>query len=375
MVKKQKFKNSLVLFSGGQDSAFLLFLILLNYSRSEVNITYVNHFAQLDTSEFFFHGLLLSNSYQCKFIMSFLTWNSETRLPSKESSFRVYRYKTGTRLSVFYKNTQIFTGHTKTDKIETFLHNLFRSVSIFSAGNLLTEKVLKTQNYHRLIVLKRKKQGKICNDKNKFHFFSNKAKKDTFLNKNSKKSKKIFLSTNQNKYIHLVRPLTDFSRFSLTNFQRNFKNPLVYDRTNKSLNFIRNRIRYHLIRYIYYFLNPRFQQNLILFLTKLENTLTFENNLNTLAIFNIIKLSSNRIFIIIDRKLFSHYPQSVQQKITKNLSQNNFSNTYISELCKNITEQGYILLLEEEIIYFSSSFIFLEQDKWVTWDSNPELIG
>lgn len=138
-------KNTLVSFSGGQDSICLLLLLLILKKQLSLGfeLIYCGHLWDLNSLYKFLHISKLSFNLDKEIIF--------TITPNKifnENSARNWRYSTIYRTSQFYNHKIILTAHTRTDQIETLLLNLFRGtskegLSIFSNHQFITSKSIK----------------------------------------------------------------------------------------------------------------------------------------------------------------------------------------------------------------------------------------
>ena len=116
----------LLAISGGQDSSCLLmifFQIRIQWNL-KLSIVYCNHFWQKDS----FYGM--KNIFNLMFSFKLCTYFSlSLRNLKTEQEARLWRYFCYERISCFYNIQTIATGHTGSDKLETFLFNLFRGTS------------------------------------------------------------------------------------------------------------------------------------------------------------------------------------------------------------------------------------------------------
>ena len=129
----------LAAFSGGQDSYFLIILMLqfMNQFNFHFGLIYCNHLWHLNNLLKFSH--LLKASYLLNIPLFFMI-ASKKMFTEKEA--RIWRYLTIYRISEFYHYEMILTGHTLTDQAETLLLNLLRSSSKDGATSLFLNQFL-----------------------------------------------------------------------------------------------------------------------------------------------------------------------------------------------------------------------------------------
>nr|YP_010732090.1 Ycf62 [Massjukichlorella minus]WDY13004.1 Ycf62 [Massjukichlorella minus] len=128
----------LVTVSGGQDSICLWFILYLLQIQLNFKFDLIlgNHFWQ--TSSFFtmLHVTKLSYSLSSKILLV---------LPLKkvlsEQSARYWRYNITERTSLFHKYSACTQGHSKTDRIETILFNLFRGAGLAGISALRWKRI------------------------------------------------------------------------------------------------------------------------------------------------------------------------------------------------------------------------------------------
>jgi tRNA(Ile)-lysidine synthase len=113
----------LVSISGGQDSIFLAWTVFQFQKERSLSPIWLYH-NHLWHSESFLHG---RHSLRLAFIFG---WPALYALPFHsilhEASASDYRRKSRRRLCIFYGTNEVLIGHTKTDRMESLLFNLFR---------------------------------------------------------------------------------------------------------------------------------------------------------------------------------------------------------------------------------------------------------
>jgi tRNA(Ile)-lysidine synthase TilS/MesJ len=376
---------SLVLFSGGQDSIFLAWLFLLVNNRNRILMSHTNHFSQLDSFLCLYHCFLIFHQIQFPGVINFFPVVKNYKNQLTENFFRENRYRQNFRVSEFYHCLDLLTAHTKSDKIETILANFIRGTTFFSLVSLFSNKTFFTFYYHQCLYIK---DFDILNSKiepEQFIFFADKTKQ--LVQTYSLKIKPKFHL--RSKFItvkNLKRPLLDSSRLSVKKICNSTKIPLFYDRSNKLLLARRNRIRYHLLRYISIFLNPNFEEQIILLVESAKDPLElfkellyFKKKLQKVVVPWQAKMKYSyelkKNSLLLDRQLFALFPSSLNYLSVLNLPDNFMKKKILEQLLENPSFSSYILMDETTICYLSAEFVQIEQFIWVTWDSNPELIG
>lgn len=209
LIKKYKINSLLIAISGGQDSIFLMKLLdLCNKNKAfikKIEYIYIDHQWKKESEK------------QIEFLINYLTPNKQISIYQikkttiSENKSRIYRYHTIINHAIIYNYEAIITAHTKTDKLETFLHNLSRGTSLEGATSL---------NIRRKI----------------------------------------------NKKLHIFRPLIDQDRHKVIFFCRQNFLPIWSDITNYNYNITRNRIRNEIIPYLTKYINQKFEKNLTKFI-------------------------------------------------------------------------------------------------------------
>lgn len=294
--------------SGGQDSTILSFLILLLQKQHKYNvlIVYCNHLWQIASIQLIVQLSRVHFSSNNTLIVPVITNVCPT-----ENQARAWRYNVINRLSCFTTSQYSIMGHTGTDQIESFLLHILRGTGSLGSTTLKLERI----NYLK-----------------KFICFNN--KKELLIKQNYK--------TSSNKYIGSIiwRPLCKFNRFEIYHFYNILKLPIWTDKTNLNLKYRRNRIRYQLLPYLRFYLNPnvdlalnRYIQNLsyeTTYLKKLTNKLLQQN-----AFYNF-----RNSIIFFNYSQFSKYPYILQKliliQICNNLKLPQVTNKVINNILKLI---------------------------------------
>lgn len=366
----------LLLFSGGQDSTGLTFLLLLKSSKKEFLLVHINEFVQVDNYEIFTHIYLAGLYLQLPIIFTIFPKNF---LLSNEMKLREKRYNAGKRISNFYQIANLFTAHTKTDLIETYLLNFYRGTFLNSVTNVLTNKILLNKTYHTTL------------KKNLFHLYPLKSESNFFFYRKLRRTAKSKLFVKVRKYekktrnFHylslykknisvLKRPLKDLKRKTIQKLNHNIKSPIYYDQTNKLLDYNRNRIRYHLIGYIAKFLNSDFENSLNLSLKNFNVETQVRGEVERLIKQSVLLNRFDVRFLILDKKNFQLLSRR-NSNFLGSLNISSLTNLLIKTILSESQFSNYLLVSSDSIYYVSTTLIKIEIVNWVTWDSNPELIG
>ena len=143
-----KSNQSIILaISGGQDSISLLFIFiqLKNQWNWKLNIIYCNHLWQKDS----FYTML--HLFKLAYLLNLPIYLAVTlQKVLTEQKARNWRSLTFQRITGFYLFSVIVTGHSKSDRIETGLFNLFRGSGTQGVGSLNWTKVILKNSFFKL---------------------------------------------------------------------------------------------------------------------------------------------------------------------------------------------------------------------------------
>ena len=143
-----KSNQSIILaISGGQDSISLLFIFiqLKNQWNWKLNIIYCNHLWQKDS----FYTML--HLFKLAYLLNIPIYLAVTlQKVLTEQKARNWRSLTFQRITGFYLFSVIVTGHSKSDRIETGLFNLFRGSGTQGVGSLNWTKVILKNYFFKL---------------------------------------------------------------------------------------------------------------------------------------------------------------------------------------------------------------------------------
>lgn len=361
----------LISLSGGQDSFCLFFLFwqLKLQWNFDLKPLWCHHFWQIDSFYVMKHILKAVFAFQME---SYLPISFELNL--SEERARIWRYKAFQRVSFFDQTSNVLTGHTLSDKIETSFFHIIRGSGIRGIQTLKIKRSL-NQNLNKILFATIKEyllQKKIY-------------RKHLPVNKKIKiKNKKIFLNfINQNTQTQIIRPLLFLHRFDCKKLITFWKLPIYPDKTNKNYQYSRNRIRNQLVPTIRFFFNPKFDIIFNRFLLILQNEDSYFTRLNSKFLHCIPEqqlkqnsLSKNKKQLAIS--LFNVLPQILQERIIqfffqlnnkkdlsyisikllvkeikKNLKKNKLNNTLTCSKYIFIPKIGLILVTVENLYFFN----------------------
>jgi tRNA(Ile)-lysidine synthase len=199
----KKGQRLLVAVSGGQDSLCLIKLLLDLRSRWEwqIAIAHCDHRWSSDVG-IADHVETLAHQWEIPFYLKTAEQINET-----EAAAREWRYQMLIEIATERGFEVIVTGHTKSDRAETFLYNLFRGAGADGLSALTWKRSL-------------------------------------------------------TKEIQLVRPLLNVSRSQTGEFCQQFQLPIWEDAANLNPKYARNRIRSDLLPYIQTHFNPQVETTL-----------------------------------------------------------------------------------------------------------------
>lgn len=195
--------NILIAISGGQDSLCLgkLLLDLQSKWSWQIAIAHCDHHWQSDVG-IAEHVQQIANNWQIP-----IYFKEAQDLKETEAAARKWRYQALVEIAHEYNFGYIITGHTKSDRAETFLYNLMRGAGADGISSLTWQRWLTDE-------------------------------------------------------IQLVRPLLDISRQETLEFCQQLQLPIWFDVVNNNQKYARNRIRKDLIPYLKSNFNPQVENSL-----------------------------------------------------------------------------------------------------------------
>jgi tRNA(Ile)-lysidine synthase TilS/MesJ len=217
--------NLLLLFSGGQDSTYLLVFFLFE-KNNILHTLYLDHESQIRGHLSTFHSKKVLATSGSLVSFSFL---NRIYSSNNEESYRFSRYQISLRLKTFFQLSFVVTSQNFSDILETyFLTDYINSRQI---QNSFFPKFVVTSNFY--FKPSQKKFSK-----------SNFIKKQKNDKKQGFKQFDIFLFNGRQKdFTYLIRPIRQVSRLTLRDFfEKNF-HPICTDWTNFSSSIDRNFIR------------------------------------------------------------------------------------------------------------------------------------
>jgi tRNA(Ile)-lysidine synthase len=191
----------LVAVSGGQDSLCLAKLLQMQSSKLNWNLTiaHCDHRWRSDSSANAEHVKNIAKKWGITFCLR----TAESLLAS-EADARKWRYTMLVEMANIHKCAYVVTGHTRSDRVETLLHNLIRGSGADGLASLTWMRSLTPE-------------------------------------------------------IRLVRPLLNVSRHETAVFCRENQIPIWEDSTNQNLDYRRNRLRLETIPYLQEHFNPQLE--------------------------------------------------------------------------------------------------------------------
>lgn len=250
-------QNSKILIgvSGGQDSLCLARLCLdLQKKRNwQLAIAHFDHGWELD------EGLgnyveKIADNWGVKFYLVKAT----EKIPETEADARKYRYEGLINIATKYQFNYLLTGHTLSDRAETFIYNLIRGAGMEGLSALHWTRKL-TDN------------------------------------------------------VTLVRPLLNFTRSDTLAFCQQLQLPIWQDKYNESKKFARNRIRLDLIPYLQKEFNPQIEQHL----TQTAEILRADVEFLTKEAEKLLNLAISEDKQSLKRSILKEKPLSLQRRVIK----------------------------------------------------------
>ncbi|MGK7949672.1 MAG: tRNA lysidine(34) synthetase TilS [Xenococcaceae cyanobacterium] len=231
----------LIAISGGQDSLCLgkLLLDLQSKWSWKIAIAHCDHRWSSDVG-IAEHVQKIANNWQIPFYLKIANNLKET-----EAAARKWRYQALIAIAKEYQFDYVVTGHTKSDRAETFLYNLIRGAGIDGISSLTWQRALEAK-------------------------------------------------------IKLVRPLLNISRQETLAFCRQFQLPIWFDAVNHQPKYARNRIRQDLIPYLQTNFNPQVENSLAQTAELLRADVEYLENQAQVLLKEVVsqdKLKLNRILL------------------------------------------------------------------------------
>jgi tRNA(Ile)-lysidine synthase len=246
--------NILIAVSGGQDSLCLAKLLIDLQAKWQwrIAIAHCDHNWSTDIG-IADHVAKIANNWSIEFYLT-----TATSLEEKEAAARKWRYQALIKIAETHNFNYIVTGHTKSDRAETFLYNLIRGSGADGLSSL---------NWQR----------------------------------------------NLTANIQLIRPLLNFSRQETWEFCQQFKLPIWEDAANSNFKYARNRIRQDLIPYLQNNFNPQVENSLVQTATLLRADVQYLEEQAT-ELLNTIKTPDNQG---LNRRQLQQIPLALQRRILR----------------------------------------------------------
>ena len=246
--------NILIALSGGQDSLCLSKLLLDLQSKWQWNlaIAHCDHNWVTD-AEIAHHVEKIATNWSLSFYLK-----KAHNLKETEAAARKWRYRVLIEVAETYNFDYIVTGHTKSDRAETFLYNLIRGAGADGLSSLVWQRNLTTN-------------------------------------------------------IELIRPILDFTRAETLEFCQQFDLPIWVDTVNSNLKYARNRIRQDLIPYLQANFHPQVENSLVQTAEILRAEACYLETQAT-ELLTIIKSTDNRQ---LNRTKLQQIPLALQRRILR----------------------------------------------------------
>lgn len=264
-------KKKLIAVSFGQDSISLLFILfyIQQTLKHSIHLLHCNHFYQTNNFYILREGFKISYLVNSNLIVSCPINTLQT-----ETKQRLWRHRIFKRTVNLVKLNSIYLGHTKTDKIETILFNLFRGSNLTNLSNFTDQSI----------------------------YFDHECFKNSRNN--------LFVQINPVSKIKFFRPLFNISRQTVKNIIKNNKIPNLIDFSNFDTNFTRNKIRLILMPILKLYFNKNIETQI----ERLSIQFDLDNQFFESEMTQLIKTSNK-----ITKVKFKELPISIQYRFLKKL--------------------------------------------------------
>lgn len=355
--------------SGGQDSMslFLFYQIIQNQYRLNLILIYCNHLWQVDSIPVTLH---LANFYHIT-QTTFIAPVAVTTLRTEESA-RTWRYAQYDRSSLFTSAKISLIGHTTSDRVESFLLNLFRGTGLAGLTTMPNKRLNNTNKFKCfsgkktrpsiLILLKSQNPPNLIKPSTtpsltKYCPSTSKSGKNNqvqpwvwtdydfqesqpqFLTQLNSQSRKKPLTT------QITRPLLLLNRYEVQILIRFFQMPFWTDQTNFQMKYRRNRLRLNLLPAVRFYVNPCIDLCILRSIEILNQEHEYLQNLTTQLIHQDVFVHPKLKLVIQKKNVFYAYPEIIKQRILIQILQlvheSKMNSSYIATILK-------ILLLSPE---------------------------
>ncbi len=242
---------------------------------------------------------------------------STTDLPETEAAAREWRYRVLQEIALEEGLNPIVTGHTLSDRAETFLYNLMRGAGTDGLGSLTWERFLS------------EKEGGL--------------------------------------QLKLVRPLLNVKREETATFCQRLNIPIWADKYNENLHYARNRIRGELIPYIQQNFNRQIEKHLTQTAEILEEENKYLEAIADVYLRELLDESEQKL----NRRQLEKLPLAIQRRVIRQFLAINFGKT------PNYLEIETIINLLRAANRTSSSslrggFVATVRDDWIVLGEDGE---
>lgn len=238
---------------------------------------------------------------------------------NSEVSARTWRYHLIKQIADTHKYDVIITAHTTSDRIETFLYNLFRGCSLNGLQALRWKRTLIQKKYTNIFFV----------FKNIEIFFQLKCQESMYQTK-----------INKSVLLAIVRPLLGVSRLQIRLLINNWQFPIWLDPSNRSIRIYRNRLRHRLIPYIRSYFQPQFDQAISNWLELMYSENEYISQLTTYIRFTIQMLIKNdkeqAQYIALPIAVLNTLPIFLQRRIIKEFIEKKTRNKIVFQEIENL---------------------------------------
>jgi len=336
-------QNVLIAISAGQDSICLLYILnqLRIHWKWKLTIIYCDHNWNINSSKQGTHICRLATEMKISFFQAISTQNVNT-----EQLARNWRYKIIHYIAIRHNYTNIMTGHTGSDTIETLIYNWLRGSGNNGLKSLSWKRQLNSKltiNFQNIIT---QKMSSISNTI--YELYSSYKQKD-ILNIN----------------VFLIRPLLNLTRTQLKQIITNCHLNIWQDNTNYNFYIKRNRIRNQLMPYLRRHFNCKLDRILIHWadIVRAENLYfkQISNFIRCQIAIHIFSQHSSTYYIIVNPYILRSLPISIQRYTIKHLFYIDLKQTLNFEIVEKIRMSYSIVKTcsSQRLIYVSNqSFVY-----------------
>lgn len=340
----------LIAISGGQDSICLLYILkqLCANWKWKLTIIYGDHNWNINSHKQGTHICRLATQMKINFIQAISTYHVNTEQLARNWRYQIIHY-----IAIRHNYTNIITGHTGSDKVETLIHNWLRG----SGNNGVQSLHWKRQLNPKLTIYF---QNEIHHEFNTIY--------NIIYELHSNYQQKHFLDIS----IYLIRPLLNLTRTQLKQIVVNCDFNIWQDNTNYHLYIKRNRIRHQLLPYLRKHFNSNLDRIFINWAEIVQAENTYFKQISNFIRFQIaihfVSHNSSTYYIIINSYILRSLPVSIQRYTIKHLLNIDFNQTLNFEVIEKIrllysvfrtsSNQHLLYISNQCFVYFDQYLIF-----------------